>query len=251
VLKKFIIIILSSFLLGACQETDEFENPAEKQIQDYNKKLEDCKESASAEAVQKEEAPALKPEPAEEKKPRGLKVEPDDIVFGEKNSKVVVVEYFSPTCPHCVSYQKRILPHIKEKYVKTGKIAYVVREFISNKQDLDATLLARCVSDELEKYTHFMTIIMNKQDSWAFNKNYREILTNIGILGGISPQQYAKCLNDRSKIQTLMQNTKLLSQQPKFYGTPAFFINGVQYTDPYTFEGLSKAIDDAIANSEK
>ena len=71
---------------------------------------------------------------------RGLTVAPDDMVIGDAKSKVVLVEYFSPTCPHCVHYHQKIFPEIQKKYIDTKKIAYVTREFIGNKQDLDATI---------------------------------------------------------------------------------------------------------------
>ena len=75
---------------------------------------------------------------------------------------------------------------------------------------------------------------MNQQNNWAFSKNYREILTNIGSLGGVSPENFSGCLNDQDKIKTLMENTKLAASLPKFVGTPSFFINGKQFTERYT-----------------
>jgi len=65
-------------------------------------------------------------------------IKEDDIVLGNTNSKVVVVEYFAPTCTHCVTARHKIFPVIKERYIDTGKIAYVMREFVGNKQDLEA-----------------------------------------------------------------------------------------------------------------
>jgi protein-disulfide isomerase len=177
---------------------------------------------------------------------RSYSIEPDDMVFGNEDAKVVLVEYFSPTCPHCVSYHKRIFPELKKKYIDTGKIAYVMREFISNKQDLDAAILARCNGD-LDSYKNFTKILLEQQNSWVFNKNYRDILTNIAGLGGISPEKYAACLNS-SLVATVIDNTKLIKKEPHFVGTPSFFINGKQFTSLYTLEDLSKAIDGALAN---
>lgn len=165
-----------------------------------------------------------------------------DIVLGNSDSEIVIVEYFSPTCLHCVNYHKRIFPEIKKKFIDTGRVQYIVREFIGNKQDLDATLLARCSGDQ-DSYFKFKDVILEKQDSWAYSKNYREILTNIGVVGGVSAEQYAMCLNDKSKIKDLIENTKLLAKEPRFIGTPAFFINGKQFTKQYTVEELAQAIN--------
>ena len=249
--RNFFPLLLSLFLLIACNEAKEPPTPAQDQIENYSKELEDCKENTEKKAKEeKEEKKDVgKVEEQKVKHVRGYDIEPDDMVLGNRNSKIVVVEYFSPTCPHCVTYHKRILPELKEKYIDTGKVAYVMREFIGNKQDLDATVLARC-GGSLESYLNFMKVILEQQDSWAFSKNYREILTNIGTLGGIGPEKYANCLNDEAKIEILIENTRIIAREPKFVGTPSFFINGKQFTKPYTFEELSQAIENVVIANE-
>lgn len=253
-LKKFISII-SLINLIACSDVEEKKGPADVQIAEYSKKLVECSESKTKipdnklqenkDLLNKQAEPSLQ-NPSipqkEEKHVRGFGIETDDLVLGNEKSKVVVMEYFSPTCPHCVIFRKKIFPELAKKYIDTNKIAYVTREFISNKQDLDATILARC-EGSVESYHNFMKVILEQQDSWAFSKNYREILTNIGTVGGVNPEKYANCLNDEGKIQILMENTKLIAKEPQFIGTPAFFINGKKYNNPYTIEELSKAIE--------
>ncbi|MCF8495005.1 MAG: DsbA family protein [Rickettsiaceae bacterium] len=252
--RNFFPLLLSLFLLISCNQAEEAETPAQDQIKNYNKELEDCKDNAEKKAKEEKEKKKEKEDTgkvAEQKVKhvRGYDIEPDDMVLGNRNSKIVVVEYFSPTCPHCVTYHKRILPELKAKYIDTGKVAYVMREFIGNKQDLDATVLARCAGN-LESYLNFIKVILEQQDNWAFGKNYREILTNIGTLGGVGPEKYANCLNDEAKIEILIENTRLISREPKFVGTPSFFINGKQFTKPYTFEELSQAIENVVIANE-
>lgn len=172
----------------------------------------------------------------------------NDIILNQDpniDTKVVVIEYFSPTCPHCAYFKKEILPKLKTKYIDTNKIKYVMREFISNKQDLDAAILARCKRNT-EHFLKFMNIILQQQESWIANKDYINILTNIGTLGGISKDEYNNCLNDEKIMQILINNTKLVSKISSFIGTPAFFINGLQFNGYYNFEELSKAIESAL-----
>jgi protein-disulfide isomerase len=172
-------------------------------------------------------------------------VSKNDIMLGNAKAKIVLVEYFSPTCPHCSYYNRVIFPQIKKKYVDTNKIAYVVREFIGNKQDLDAAILGRCSNDK-ESFFKFQSIILEQQDKWSGNHKYRDLLTNMGQIGGISPEAYAKCLNNNEIIETLLSNTNLAGRAKGFVGTPAFFINGVQLKEGYSVESLSKFIDLAL-----
>lgn len=248
-LRNFLLLTFATFLLSACSVEDEKESPAKEQIKEYSKKLEDCKDSV-AEKKSKQETEDAKKKVKKQVYGRGFTAEPDDIVLGNNDSKLVLVEYFSPTCPHCVNYHKRIFPEIKKKFIDTGRIQYIIREFIGNKQDLDATVLARC-SDDQDIYFKFIDIILEQQDNWAYNKNYREILTNIGVMGGVSAEQYAMCLNDESKIKALIENTKLVAKEPRFIGTPTFFINGKQFTKPYTVEELSSAINAVLRADEQ
>jgi protein-disulfide isomerase len=157
--------------------------------------------------------------------PKELDIKDDDIVLGNVNSKVVLIEYYAPTCTHCVDAEREIFPVIKEKYIDTGKIAYVMREFVGNKQDLDASLLARCDSSTA-KYMQFKDLILSKQDDWAFGTDYRKHLENFALLGGISKEQYATCLNSDALVKTLIENTQIAANLHNFIGTPSFFING-------------------------
>ena len=222
----------------------EPESPAQDQIDEYGKQFDEHKEKKTSE-IKKKETAIEKVEAA--KHVRGYFIEPDDIVLGNPEASVTLVEYFSPTCPHCVIYHKRIFPEIQKQYIDTGKIAYVMREFIGNKQDLDAAILARC-SGNVDSYTKFIKILLEQQNNWMFNKNYREILTNIANLGGVSPKKYAACLNDEFITKILIENTKLVAKEPRFIGTPSFFINGKQFIQPCTIEELSKALDTALSN---
>ena len=39
-----------------------------------------------------------------------------------------------------------------------------------------------------------------------------------------------------------------MAKEPRFIGTPSFFINGKQFVKPYTEEELSKAIEEALSD---
>ena len=149
----------------------------------------------------------------------------DDVVIGNREALVTIVEYFSPTCTHCNVFHQEVFPELKAKYIDTGKIAYVMREFVGNKQDLDASILARC-DGSTAKYIQFKSIILSKQDDWSFGTDYRQRLESFAKLGGISKEQYETCLNSDALVKTLIENTRIAANLHNFIGTPSFFING-------------------------
>jgi protein-disulfide isomerase len=170
-----------------------------------------------------------------------LDIKQDDIVLGDANAKVVVIEYFSPTCPACAAFHKNTYQDIKTKYIDTNKIAYVVRELVSNKLDMDAATLARCNGDA-KKYTQFIDVLLSQQQSWATNNNYREVLTNIGQLGGISGEKYVSCSSDKKLQENIINRTKEISTIPDFVATPNFFVSNSK-TDPHTMVGPDKILE--------
>lgn len=266
----FIVPIFLLFLSSCSEEKTQNKNQEEKQIigqetlQNNNTSQEINQEAVNSENAAESIVPAndnnqtdevSTPASQEQKNPEikavkvTFKVDDNDMVLGNKKSNVIVVEYFSPTCPHCAYYHQTIFPELKKKYIDTNKIAYVVREFIATKQDLDAAILARCKGD-INSFIQFHNIILQQQDKWAYSNKYRELLTDIGQLGGVPPEEYKQCLNSDKITETLIANTNFVAKAPKFIGTPSFFVNGVQ-TGNYSIDNISTAVDKALEEQKE
>ena len=172
-----------------------------------------------------------------------FKIKDSDIVMGNVDSKIILIEYSSLTCPWCSYYHQEIFPEIEKSYVKTGKIAYILREYIASQQDLYGSILARC--GPRHKYYKFMEILYKQQGKWAFYGTYREILTNIGQLGGISPEQYSACIENQDITNLLIANSKEIHSKKIFLGTPTFFLNGRKITKVKA-KDLAQQIDEEI-----
>lgn len=134
-----------------------------------------------------------------------------------------MIEYSSYTCPFCAFYHSNIYPKLEKDYINTGKIAYVMREFVAGKQDLYGGVLARCGGKK--KFDTFVKILFAQQGKWTFNRNYEDILINIGQIGGIMPHEFSACLKDEKILNTLINNTREINVRSEFIGTPTFFIN--------------------------
>jgi protein-disulfide isomerase len=173
-------------------------------------------------------------------------INPNDIVWGDPNSRVLLIEYSSVTCPYCANYREKTFKQIKEKYIDTKKIAYVLRLYVSSQPDFYASTLAMC---DKSKFKAFVDILYARQQSWAFSHNYEEILTNLAQLGGVSPADYKKCLNDQQILEELLLQSKSLDEKfkPNLLGIPAFLLNGQLLLKSHSFAELSSAIDKALA----
>lgn len=240
-------IIIPLLLLSACYEKD-FSTPAQEQINEYRKIGQICmakKQQNPAEATTPPTSNEAIASPAPQIDSSTMfMIQQDDIVLGNPSSQIIVFEYSAPTCSHCAYFHKEIFPALKTKYIDTGKVAYIIRPLISSKQDLDAAILARCAPQE--QFLKLITILYEKQDAWAFNSNYRQILTNIGQLATLTPEQYNSCIENNNLTNFFINNTRAITRLPKFVGTPSFVIDGSLLENAYTLDNLSNAIDTAI-----
>lgn len=173
-----------------------------------------------------------------------FKISPNDMVVGDKNAKVTVIEYASLTCSHCADFHKNTYPEIKAKYIDTGKIKFVNRPFPLDEQSLRAAMLATCAGKE--KFHKFIDVMFSTQANWAYNKNYLEVLANIGKLGGLTGADFDKCMADKTLEDRIMLEKLNASKVLAVRATPSFFINGQPYKGAHNFEYFSKVLDEAL-----
>lgn len=166
----------------------------------------------------------------------------EDIAFGNKDAKIVITEYFSYTCLHCADFHHNIMPELRKKYIDTGKIYYIFKEYIANRYDLDAGILAHCTIDR-KKSLDIMFNIMEEQNNWLIPGNYRDILKNIGKKNDISQAEYEECLDNRDLQEYLINKSREITANPMIKGTPTIMINDQIYDQKYNIRDISKAID--------
>ena len=72
----------------------------------------------------------------------------DDIPMGSATAPVTIIEYASMTCPHCAAFAVNTFPKLKEKYIDTGKVRYIMREYPLDGLAAAAFMLARCAGPD-------------------------------------------------------------------------------------------------------
>ncbi|QTN19108.1 DsbA family protein [Brevundimonas sp. AJA228-03] len=174
-----------------------------------------------------------------------------DMAMGAaEGAKVTVVEYASPTCPHCALWQQNTWPAFKAAYVDTNKVRYVFRELPTPPTDIAAAgfLLARCAGPD--RYFDVIHAIMDSQSEWRTGTNPRDSLIRIAGGVGIDQAAFTACVTDPKAIAALETRVKAATDAGVI-NTPTFLVNGKRVTSPggegTVMADLAPAIDAELA----
>lgn len=147
-----------------------------------------------------------------------------EITIGKADAPVTIIEYASMTCPHCAEFHTKVLPALKEKYIDTGKVKLIFREFPLDGVALRASMLARC-GGEAKAYP-FIDILFRQQMSWAGAEDPMAGLGRIAKMGGMSQSAFDACLADEALMKQLVQGRQTAADKYDIKGTPSFIIDG-------------------------
>jgi protein-disulfide isomerase len=172
-----------------------------------------------------------------------------DIVLGKEDAPVTVVEYASMTCPHCAHFSKTTFPELKTKYIDTGKVRFVFREFPLDDLAAAAAMLARCIDKTNgEKAVAVIEVLFNSQDKWAV-RNPLPQLQQITKQAGLSQQAFDECLKDQTLYNNILAMRERGSKEYKVESTPTLFVNGKMIKGGVELNELAKLIDPLLPKS--
>jgi hypothetical protein len=144
------------------------------------------------------------------------------VTFGNRESKVQIVQYFSFMCPHCLQLFKKDFQEIKNKYIENGQVTWIFHP-------VPMDLLSVQAMDCLEK--------LSEKEKRIFLRVILEMISFEDIALGVSYMQKAmeifnQSLPDLQKKEYL-SNTRafqdafhFLKQKEKIEAVPIVEING-------------------------
>jgi len=164
-----------------------------------------------------------------------------DFSAGPADAKVTIVEYASLTCPHCAKFHKEIYPGLKAKYIDTGKVRFIFRDFPLNPRAFGGSMLARCVGGD--KGLALLETLFDKQADWAFvEANPQQALFDVSKQAGFTQESFERCLTDQKLFEQLTAMQRRAADVHKVTSTPTFFVNGKRVVGP-TLADFDKLIE--------
>jgi protein-disulfide isomerase len=185
-----------------------------------------------------------------------------EIIVGKEDAPITIVEYADVTCPACASFHKNVLPQLKEKYIDTGKVRLIFREFPTNRPAMVAFMSVRCAG--VDKAWPLISALFSRQDEWRSAANFGQLRDKLFAFGqqvGVTRQAFDNCIPTPRAADG---NVELTTEtQKKLYGdltmatsrahetfnvssTPTFFVNGKRLPHA-TLEEFDRALAPLIA----
>ncbi|MCO5731014.1 DsbA family protein [Rhizobium sp. SSA_523] len=177
-----------------------------------------------------------------------------EMALGDEKAPVTIVEYMSMTCPHCANFHAKTFEAIKEKYIDTGKVRFILREFPFDPVATAAFMLARCNPGDPQKlaepkeYFAMVSMLFKQQRAWAApaDGNVRAALLQQSKLAGFTQESFNACLTNQKLLDDVNATMKRGADEFGINSTPTFLVNGNRYSGDMSVEAMSALIDSSL-----
>ncbi|MBP8002346.1 MAG: thioredoxin domain-containing protein [Chloroflexi bacterium] len=182
--------------------------------------------------------------------PLDITIEEDDIVLGNRDAPVVMVEFTDYQCPYCYRHAIQTLPQLMSNYIETGEVVYVIKDFpltSIHPQAVAAAEAAHCAQEQ-DAYLAMHEKLFTTQEAWSGRSDVDAIFTTYAEELGMDSEGFAECLAS-DRYYEVIANDLQQGQNWGITGTPGFFLNGYLISGAQPYEVFSQAIEQVKAEA--
>jgi protein-disulfide isomerase len=158
---------------------------------------------------------------------------------GKPDAPITLIEYASMTCPHCANFAINVYPVLKSRYIDTGRVRYILREFPLDSLAAAGSMLARCAGDD--KYFSVVDLLFRRQNDWVVRKPLAPLLEIVKQVG-FTKESLDACLSNQKILEGINQVRERAATKFGVNSTPTFFINGKIYRGEMTAKQLEELL---------
>jgi len=163
-----------------------------------------------------------------------------DAVLGSEKAPVTIIEYASMTCPHCAHFSTTTFPELKHRYIDTGKVRFIFRDFPLDALAAAGFMLAHCAGKD--RYMAVVETLFAKQADWVVREPL-PALRNIAKQFGFTEESFNACLANQKVLDEIQATRDHAVEKLNVNSTPTFFINGKRMVGDLSIEQMAKEID--------
>lgn len=166
---------------------------------------------------------------------------PFEISIGKTDAPLTVVKYHSLSCGVCQRFAMEVMPRVKADYIEKGLVRFVYRDFPLDRVALVAHALARCAGPD--RAPAFIAVIYREKEAWAHAADPLPVLESIGLVGGMSREEFAKCRADDALVNAIIQQRLDGTRLHQVDSTPTFVIGDKVHSGFLSYEEFARAVD--------
>lgn len=167
----------------------------------------------------------------------------EDSFIGSKQAPATLIVYSSPTCGHCVDFERKVLPDLERKYVQTGKLRISIRPFVRNVVDAAIFLIAQQAGRE--RYRQTLAAFADRSEEIVAATERKGVMREIAASQGVDEQHFEEALRNETNLRKLESLRDQALQELQVKGTPTFFLNG----ERLDYDGTLASFDKALASN--
>ena len=148
-----------------------------------------------------------------------------DIILGNKDAPVTIIEYASLSCSHCASFHKNTLPTLIEEYVDQGKVKLIFRSFPLNYPALLGSQVIQCIPKEIQY--DYLDALFLLQKQWVNKENAKTTQEIYKIMqsGGMNKENFENCISNTELENSILEGAVEAQNEFEISTTPSFLIN--------------------------
>ncbi|MCS6317752.1 MAG: DsbA family protein [Nitrospira sp.] len=143
----------------------------------------------------------------------------DHRMRGKADAPVTMIEYSDFTCGYCLKFFKETWPKIQARYVDTGKVRFLYKDYPRADQGpgVTAALAARCAGDQGTYWPMHDRLFAadGRLDVDSYSQHAKAI--------GLDQTKFRQCLRDAPHVQAIFQDRDEANAWG-FHGTPGFVL---------------------------
>ena len=170
-----------------------------------------------------------------------------DMILGNADAPVTLMEYASYTCPHCAHFHDTVFKDLKKDYIDTGKVKFVFREVYFDRYGLWAAIVARCGGET--RYFGISSMLFDQQKEWAASDDPAVVVENlkkIGRTAGMDDATIQACMENAPMAEAMVAKFQENMATDKVEGTPTLFIDGVAHGN-MGYDDLKVILEEKLA----
>ena len=180
--------------------------------------------------------------------PMDVPIETGAFMIGDPNAPITIVEYTDYQCPFCTRHFQETWPQLKENFVDTGDVYYVLKDFpltSIHPQAVKAGEAARCAGVQ-DAYLEMHDVLFDRQSEWSGNPTAENIFVGYAVDLGLDAEPFMDCLSSGEMETAVIDN---MNEGASFgvSGTPAFFINGILVSGALPYESFEQGLNGMLA----